>query len=136
MRPQSICITLEALLFPDAPRTLVVLLATVVLLRLGFALLEGSLISFSLLQVGFLAFFSWQALRGRESAAKVLAALLLLGAALDSYAIVRLMAQRGYFVAAFLLIPAFHITVAAYIFFSKDARTFFEKRAFVSPYAP
>ena len=64
------------------------------------------------------------------------AALLLLGAAFDSYAIVRLMAQRGYFVAAFLLIPAFHITVAAYIFFSKDVRAFFEKRAFVSPYAP
>jgi hypothetical protein len=123
-------------MFPGAPRTLVVLLALVVGLRLLLALLTPGAIVFSLLKVGLLAFFSWQALHGKENAAKVLSILLLIGAALDGYSLLGAVMSGALWAVAFLALPAFHAGVAAYIFRSQAVRNFFATTAFPRAYAP
>jgi hypothetical protein len=121
--------------FPGAPRKLVVLLSILIALRLLFALLEPGVLALSLLKVGFLAFFAWRVLLGKESAAKVLAILLLLGAALDTFDLLRF-SHTTPWVLAFLVLPLFHAGVALYIFRSKAVSQFLAKRAFALPYAP
>ena len=123
-------------MFPGAPRTLVVLLGLVVALRLILVLIAPGPIVFSLLQVGLIGFFSWQALHGKEGAAKVLSILLLIGAALDIFAVVGALAAGLLFGAIFLAVPAFHIGVAIYVFRSQAVKAFFAKAAYAQSYAP
>jgi len=123
-------------MFPGAPRTLVVLLVLVVSLRLLFSLLTPGAIVFPLLKVGLLAFFSWQALHGKESAAKVLSVLLLIGAALDVYSLVGAAMAGALWALAFLALPIFHAGVATYIFRSRAVKSFFNAKAFPPAYVP
>jgi hypothetical protein len=88
------------------------------------------------IQDAFIGFVSWQALRGKESAAKALAVLLLLGAALDTFALIGAVSSGARAALIFLAIPLFHVGVAAYVFRSHAVKQFFVSKARSGMYAP
>jgi hypothetical protein len=88
----------------------------------------------SLLKMGLLILFAWNALQGKESAAKGLAILLLLGAFLDAFGLFRASAQQPV-ILVLLILPLFHVGVAIYIFRSKVVREFFGQRTYASRYS-
>jgi hypothetical protein len=117
-------------MFSGAPRRFVILIAVVLGLRLLFALAEPGSFVFSLVKMTLLLVFAWQALLGKESAAKGLAVLLLLGAALDGFGLIRFAMAGQPWALLFMVFPIFHIGVAAYIFRSKALEEFFSAKAY------
>lgn len=117
-------------MFSGAPRVLVALLITVLILQLAFALLSPGSLILPLMKVALLAVFTFQVLDGKESAAKVLAILMLIGAALDVFSLVPLIGAGSGWAFVFLAFPAFNAGVALYIFRSDTVRRFLAERAY------
>jgi hypothetical protein len=112
----------------NPPRTLVILLVAVLVIRLPFLVNGGGMIKVQFL---LLALIIWFALQGKELAAALFAGLTVLGAIGEGFLLVPVIAGGGHFtpLAPYLAIDIFQILVAIYVFRSKAVATYFARGA-------
>ena len=122
-------------MFRDAPRPLVTLFGVLLVLRLLLAFVTPGAIVFALLKVGLLALFCWKALQSKESAAKGLSILLLIGAALDIHTLLGGLAAGLPVAYVLLAFPLYQVGLAAYVFRSKAVKAFFAANAYSGSFA-
>lgn len=117
-----------------APKPLLVLLVIILLVRLLFALVSPGPVFLSLFPVAVFGFFAWWGIRGKESSAKVLAVLLLVGTAINLYQLSQVAAEEWYIAIIVLPIVLLESATAVYIFRSKALREFYDDYAVANRY--
>jgi hypothetical protein len=112
----------------NAPRTLVILLVAVLVIRLPLLVNGGGMLKVQFL---LLALIIWFALRGKEAAAALFAGLTMLGAIGEGILLVPVITGARHFapLAPYLAIDIFQILVAIYVFRSKAVATYFARSA-------
>lgn len=113
-------------MFKKSPRTLRVLLSIFFIFGLLEVFFTPGTPVFPLLKLVLATFMIWKALSGKESAAKVIAIYLLIAAVLHTYLIIQMTAEEGLIALIEFWLVALEVFTAAYIFFSRSVREFYE----------
>ena len=109
----------------NAPRRFKVLLGIIIAIRILVALVDDRTFMFRFFPLILIGFYMWKALTGKESAAKILAILLILGALLDIFGLVVAAMSTTPWALIFLPYEFLLIGTAIYIFRSKELSEFY-----------
>lgn len=109
----------------QAPRRLKILLGIIITFRVLIAIADDRTFLLRFFPLMLLAFYMWKALSGKESAAKILAIFLTIGALIDTYALVVSAMATTPWVLIFLPYEFLLIGTAVYIFRSKQLSEFY-----------